>query len=298
VFQLGIISDEISPDCRRACTLAAQWGLDFIELRTFNGRNLLQLGEEELQEIERALRESGLRVSGVSSPVFKASLDGLARDVAADFALPGSESHAAQVALLEKALALCERFDAPVLRVFTFWREPWTPALAEEVASKIVAAVEQLPPSKVTIAIENEPVCNVGTGAELGELFATLERLAPAEVMARLSALWDPGNALATGEEAYPDGYACLRGAPIRHVHLKDLDNRHGEPNHFVPVGQGRLDYREQLLALWRDGYRGPLVLEPHYKDPKLSQEGAAEASVRAAQALLASLDLQAAGAA
>ena len=34
---------------------------------------------------------------------------------------------------------------------------------------------------------------------------------------------WDPGNAAARGENAYPDGYATLPKDRIGHMHCKDV---------------------------------------------------------------------------
>src|SRR5690606_25238610 len=70
-LRLGIITDEVSDDPHEACALIKEWRLAVIELRTAWGKNLLELGEEELDRVERAVKEHSLEVVGIASPVFK-----------------------------------------------------------------------------------------------------------------------------------------------------------------------------------------------------------------------------------
>lgn len=48
-------------------------------------------------------------------------------------------------------------------------------------------------------------------------------------------------------------------GSRIRHVHLKDLVR---EPFRFVPLGQGELDFRAIMEAVWSVGYDGWVMVE------------------------------------
>lgn len=286
--RLGIISDEVSEDFARSCELIRGWGLAQVELRILWGKNVLQLSDEELERSKRIVDEHGLQVTAIASPVFKAPLDGQPRSVKADFALPGSESFEAQLELLERACDLCDFFGTRLIRVFTFWKEPWSEELLETISSKLLQAASLAQARDVVLAVENEPVCSVGTGQELGKLCRILQREAPESVRSHIGVLWDPGNALAAGEPSpYPEGYEALGACNIVHVHLKDLTfGKDGRPQ-FVPVGQGHVDYRGQLLRLAEDGYTGAFVLEPHYRPSGMTPEEAAGACVEAAQALL-----------
>ena len=50
-------------------------------------------------------------------------------------------------------------------------------------------------------------------------------------------------------------------------VHLKDAWSKRGSvPAQVAPVGVGEVDYVGELAALERDGYRGVISLEPHYR--------------------------------
>ncbi len=316
MLELGIITDEIGDDIAHAAARARAWGIDLVELRTVGGRNLLELDDAGLDAVERALSRSELRVSAIASPVFKSPRDGRPRAVAADFALPGSESMESQLALLERACALATRFGAGMVRVFTFWREDGAEsdapaaagvstgeavaagaalndgALDETVLADLVAklgrAAEVARRHGVVLAVENEPVCVIGTGRELGRLCGRLAGGLAPELRPHVAALWDPGNALAGGEaRPYPDGYDALGACRVAHVHLKDLVLEPGGGPRFVPLGEGRVAYPEQFDALLAGGYRGAFVLEPHYRPAGLSREEAASACVEAARDLL-----------
>ena len=266
MVKLGIINDEVSERLSQGAANASPHGGSRTSSCAFCGtKTSLQLSYEELNRAKAILDEHGLKVTAIASPIFKSPLDGQAREVAADFALPGVESFEAQLELLERACNLCDFFGTRLVRVFTFWKEPWSETLLETVASKLLKAAALAQARDKVLAVENEPVCSVGTGRELAALCRVLQ--GASGVHAHVGALWDPGNALAAGETSpYPDGYEALGACNLVHVHLKDLTfTEEGQPQ-FVPLGQGRLDYEGQLRRLKEDGYEGAFVLEPHYR--------------------------------
>jgi L-ribulose-5-phosphate 3-epimerase len=84
---------------------------------------------------------------------------------------------------------------------------------------------------------------------------------------------WDPGNAAMAGETPFPDGYLLLPKERIAHCHCKDVV-RENTKLQWAPVGQGSIDWVGQFRALIRDGYRGVMSLETHWRGA-----GTAEAS-------------------
>ena len=285
MFALGILSDEISPNFERACQLIKDWGMQHVELRTMWGKNILELSEDELAQVADILNKHQLKVTAIASPVFKSPRDGKAKEVTGDFQLGGFESFEGQLELIKKSAALCKRFSTDKIRIFSFWREPWNDALVDDVSSKLHEAAKLAKELDVILAVENEPVCVVGTGKELGGLFDAIRQKAEADVLQHIRALWDPGNASHGGEEIpYPDGYKALKADEIIHVHLKDSIVDGSGNRQLVPLGDGGIDYINQLRQLHKDGYKGVLVLEPHYHPNGMSQEDAARACVKAAQ--------------
>ena len=292
MFELGIISDEISGDFARACALIKEWDMSQVELRTMWDKNILELSEHELDSVGESLEQHGLTVTAIASPIFKSPRGGTVRSVQGDFQLSGFESFEGQLELIRRAAAVAQRFGTERIRIFTFWREPWSDALAEDVALKLVEAATLARDLGVVLAVENEPVCVVGTGWELGALFRVVDRNAGPDVRAHIGMLWDPGNASHEDQEVpYPDGYDALETSRLIHVHLKDSIVGADGNRQLVPLGEGTIDYVAQFRRLEADGYRGPVVLEPHYHPEGMSKGGAALACVRAARKVLAVAD-------
>jgi L-ribulose-5-phosphate 3-epimerase len=79
--------------------------------------------------------------------------------------------------------------------------------------------------------------------------------------------VWDPANAYISGEIPFPGGYKLLPPARIGHVHAKDckLD---GHKPLWGPLGEQDIDWRGQIAALERDGYKGYINLETHWAGP------------------------------
>ncbi len=85
MFKLGIISDEISSDLDQACTPTQEWGTEHIEPRTIWDQNILALSPEESDRVGKIVNRQGLKVTAISSPIFKSPRDGVAREVVGDF---------------------------------------------------------------------------------------------------------------------------------------------------------------------------------------------------------------------
>jgi len=82
-----------------------------------------------------------------------------------------------------------------------------------------------------------------------------------------LKVVWDPANAVVSGEKAVPDGYRLLPVSRIQHVHAKDCTMDGHKPS-FCELGAGVVGWREQIDALERDGYKGWISLETHWPGP------------------------------
>ena len=74
-FRLGAATDVFSPDVAAAAREMRTVGLHGAELRTINGRNILEAGQDEVEGALAALRENKLEVVAIASPLLKCSLD-------------------------------------------------------------------------------------------------------------------------------------------------------------------------------------------------------------------------------
>jgi sugar phosphate isomerase/epimerase len=259
-FRVAIINDEISQDFGRACEVASrEFGMGWIELRGMWNKNVLNLDSKEVAETRRILEKYGLRVTNIASPLFKAGWEGAPRskfsehgDFHADF------TFAQQDEVLERSMELAKTFQTDLVRCFDFWRledqAPYRAAINE----KLLNAANKAGKQGITLLLENDSPCNTATGAEAAKVLSAVK--SPYLMMN-----WDPGNAAASGEKPYPDGYNLLPKDRIGHCHCKDAV-KHGRGYDWGPMGQGIVDWGAQFSALKRDGYRFAVSLETHWE--------------------------------
>ena len=271
-FTVSVLTDEITQDFGRACEVAAkEFGLGWVELRAMHNKNVMNWDAKDVAEARGVLEKFGLRVSEIASPIFKTDWPGAPKSpfspktpqFGADFTAEQQDE------LLDRAVELCRAFGTTFIRIFDFWRLDDQAPHRAAIDERIRAAAIRVGKQGITLNLENEPACNTATGAESGRLLAAVGEKA-------LMLNWDPGNAASRGETAYPDGYAQIPRGRIGHVHCKDVV-RSGEGKYeWAPMGKGIIDWVGQFRALRKDGYRGAVSLETHWRGA-----GTAEASSR-----------------
>ena len=267
-FKLSVINDEITQDFGRACEVAAQdFGLQLIEIRGMWGKNIMRLDAKEIDEARKILEKYKLRVSSIASPIFKVDWPGAPtskfspkRDqFGADFTFEQ------QIELLERGFELMRVFQVDRIRIFDFWRlddqQPYRAAMD----AKLTEASKKAAKRGVTLLLENEPSCNTATGAEAARTLGAVRS-------PNLKLNWDPGNAASRGEIAYPYGYSRLPKNRIGYIHCKDVV-RNGDKYEWMKMGGGIIDYVGQYRALKKDGYRGVVSLETHWRGAGTPEE-------------------------
>src|SRR5579863_7493156 len=77
VFKLSVITDEITQDFGRAVEVAAkEFGVGFVEIRGLWEKNIVNLDEKEVTEVQRLLAKYDLKVTDIASPLFKVDWPG------------------------------------------------------------------------------------------------------------------------------------------------------------------------------------------------------------------------------
>lgn len=272
-FRVAVINDEITQDFERACQIAAQdFGMEWIELRGMWNKNVVNLNEKEIADAKRILDKYSLRVTDIASPLFKADWPGAPKSkfspkeaqFGADFTFDQQDE------VLDRSIALAKAFNTDRVRCFDFWRLDEPAPYRDAINGRLLEAASHAGKSGVTLILENEASCNTATGAEAAKVLAEIQS-------PHLMLNWDPGNATAAGEKAYPDGYALLTKNRIGHCHCKDAVKVAGTDKYkWAAMGTGVIDWVGQFRALKSDGYRFAVSLETHWRGA-----GTAEASSR-----------------
>ena len=268
---IAAITDEFSPQLADALPLMQEIGMTGAELRVIDGKNILDLEADELKRTRDAIQSAGLTVVSIASPLLKCVLPN-APEVDSRFqhdVFASKHTFEDQPRLTERAIEIAHFFNAPIVRVFSYWRttEP------ERCETAIVEALSGLASlgekENVIIGLENEHACNVATAAEAARILKLVSSR-------RLMLVWDPANALCAGEDPFPGGYALLPEDRIAHVHAKDCHIADGKPV-WGPLGTRHVRWKEQIQALLDDGYGGCISLETHWRGP--NDDNKAEAS-------------------
>ena len=258
-FRVSVINDEISEDFGRSCEVAArEFGMRWIELRGMWTKNIVSLDSREIAEAQRILRKYELRVTDIASPLFKVTWkdDPRAKErQAEDF--HASFTFDQQDEVLERSLDLAKAFQTDRVRCFDFRRLDDPAPHRAAINQTLLDAANKAGKKGIILLLENDGGLNTSTGAEAAKVLNAVQS-------PHLMLNWDPGNAAANGEKAYPDGYNLLPKDRIGHCHCKDVVKK-GKDYDWAPMGKGIIDWLGQFHALKRDGYRFAVSLETHW---------------------------------
>lgn len=259
---IAAITDEFSPDLEIALRVMREIGMTAAELRVVSGKNIMDLSEEELEQAKEIVERFGFKVISIASPLLKCVLpnspavdDRFQQDVFA-----AKHSFEDQPRLAEHAFAIAKKFDAKIVRVFSFWRTVHPEKCLDAIVKALSELAESAARHDLIIGLENEHACNIGTAAETARVLELVKHPS-------LQVVWDPANAYVAGEDPFPEGYDLLPANRIVHVHAKDC-HLEGHRPVWGPLGTRKIDWKGQVAALLRDRYAGYLSLETHWPGP------------------------------
>ena len=246
---LAVIGDEIGPSLDEMISFCAENAVRRLDMRTVDGKNLLGMKLDEVRAIRQRLDRAGIAVPTFVSPVLKWAAPGRApTDGKVDFAFDPSQCPAADP--LTHAFDVATALGAGRMRVFSYLRYAgYRPADLGHASSRLLALAER---HDVILEMENEPVCNIGSIAELAQFFASL----PKPVPSRLRPLIDIANSWAIDAPPGDSDIAALAPA-VDQIHLKDRDLAR---RRTVPLGDGDVPWAKELERLL-SGVLAPEVL-------------------------------------
>jgi sugar phosphate isomerase/epimerase len=244
---LAVIGDEIGPSLPEMISFCAEHGIGRLDMRTVGAKNLLGMTLSEVAAISDTLTAAGIKVPTFVSPVLKwpaedrPSATGTAVDFAFDPATCPADDAVAH------AFDIATVLGATRLRAFSHLRyDDYEP---EDIEPAIERLLELASRHDVIVELENEPVCNVGSVADLARFFdARPEPLDPLDDFIHLRPLIDIANSYSMGAPPEEADIAAL--APlVDAIHLKDRDLA---AKRTVPLGDGTIPWPVELTRLLR----------------------------------------------
>lgn len=261
-LRIASITDEFSPNLEQALEPMAEIGMTGAELRVVWGKNIMDLTQDELTRAKQLISDKGMEVIGIASPILKCVLPN-APEVDSRFqhdVFASKHSFEDQPRLADHAFDIADLMGCQIVRVFSYWRTVNPDACFNAVVEAMHWLAEAAAKRGKIIGLENEHACNISTAADAAKVLNALKH-------PNLQLVWDPANALCSGEDPFPGGYSLLPKDRIAHVHTKDC-HMDGMKPIWGPLGTRNVDWKGQIAALMADGYKGWLSLETHWAGP------------------------------
>ena len=232
--------DEICENFAQQLDIMASFGLNHIDPRGVNGKNISDLTADEAKAAKAVLDEKGFKVACIGSPIGK-------YDIEKDFA-PELEK-------FKRTLDTTLTLGADCIRIFSFFiPEGHSPdEYRDEVMLRMSRYLEVSEGSGVMLLHENEHAI-YGEDAEHSlDLMKTLNH-------PRLRQIFDPCNFIFANVEPFPYAFNLLYDY-IYALHIKDGKSN---PSAVVPTGLGEGKIPEMMAELYKRNFSCFATLEPH----------------------------------
>lgn len=291
-YEFGVITDEIDQDFARACRIAAELGMRYVELHELWHKSVHELSDTELTEAKAILDNHGLRTHLICGMLFRPfSL--------ADVELASMTEHPRfreHMERLDRFIQMAHHFDAPYIRTFGFTRDvggtnpsPRSPdggglddATLAKIAHGLRMACDRLQSEGLILAMENARSLYANTGGNMRRVLDAVDR-------PNLKIIWDPANAYVAGEDPVA-GLEQVRGQIID-VHCKDarVEDETTGLTSWARIGDGGTDWATQLRLLQSEPVH-TYTIETHWHPPGRDRGDNTRQTFAALQALIAQL--------
>jgi sugar phosphate isomerase/epimerase len=242
MLKLSAFADEISPEVDEQVRVCRELGVTHVELRFVQGINVLDFSPDLRAEVRDKLRDGGVGVVSIASPIGKVKIND-----------PWPE----HFDRFKVAVELAHYFKAPFIRIFSYYPPEKGGDMAphrDEVVRRMRAKVDYVAANAphVVLLHENEKGIYGDTGRRCADLMRAVNS-------PTFRAAFDFANFVQVGERP-PENWELLKPYTA-HIHIKDAALSDG---HIVPAGRGDGGIAPVLADAYRGGYRGFLSLEPH----------------------------------
>ena len=218
-------------------------GVGFIEPRFLDKKNIMDLTKNELNEARKMIRDYGLKVSAIGSPIGKVKLD---------------EPFEPHLDKFKHAIDLAVYFETPFIRMFSYYAPEGKNIddYRDQVTERMTAKVELLKNVDVTMVHENETKIYGHSAKNCAEIIETINS-------PKLRLVYDPAN-FVWGEKITNNIESCwpIMKSYVVHVHIKDWKLGSKDVGSIPGEGDGQI--KELLAELAAMNYDGCLTMEPH----------------------------------
>lgn len=230
--------DEIDQTFIQELEVAKSLSMNYIELRSINGKNISEIPLNEIYSIKNELDKRRLKVSAIGSPIGKIRVD---------------DDFISHLKKYDHILKICKILDVKYIRIFSFFMSKDEKEYYEnEVYSRLNIFLDKIKDTNIILLHENEKDI-------YGDDIESCLKLVNNIKNPQFKLIFDMANFVQVGENALK-AYENLKDY-IEYFHLKDAKMF---SNENVLLGTGDGDIKKILLELYKKNYKGFLSLEPH----------------------------------
>jgi sugar phosphate isomerase/epimerase len=239
-FIISAFADEIDNDLEKQMDVLDQYNIKYIEMRSVNGKGLVEHSLEQVRDIKKQLDKRGFRVSAIGSPIGKIKITD-------DF-----EQH---LDLFKHTIEIAKILETKYIRMFSFFMPKGEDSskYRDEVMYRWRKFIKEAKGSGLILLHENEDDVYGSNAEKCLDLHETLN-------CNYMKMTFDPGNFIFSNVEDCLEAYKVLKNH-VAYIHAKDglLKEKC-----FVPSGEGDGKMKEVFIQLYKDGFEGFVSIEPH----------------------------------
>ena len=241
--KLSAFADEVTESFRGQVEYLASEKVGYIEPRFIDKKNIMDLSQAELKEARQMLRDHGIKVSAIGSPIGKVKLD---------------EPFEPHLDKFKHAVDLAQFFETPFIRMFSYYAPEGEDidGYRDQVLERMAAKVAVVEGSDVTMVHENEAHIYGHSAKNCADLIEAIGS-------DKLRLAYDPAN-FVWGEKLTNNVETCwpIMKPYVVHIHIKDW--KLGSADIGSVPGEGDGQIKELLAELAAMNYDGCMTMEPH----------------------------------
>ena len=237
-LKISAFADEYADSFEEQLTALNCFGIENIEIRFLNGKNIAALKRNEVIETKKMLDAFGIKASAIGSPIGKIQLDGDIND---------------HLETAKRIFEYANILDTRYIRMFSFYAPDGKDIV--DMKSEVLCSLEKL----VVLAREYDvTLCHENEAKIYGDAPSRCKELLD-HFSGELKCVFDMGNFVLEGADPYA-AYEMLKD-DIAYFHIKDALSQGA----IVPAGKGEAKIKEILSAHREYAKEDFFVsLEPH----------------------------------
>ena len=238
-IKLSAFADEYADSFEEQLQALNGFGIEHIEIRHVDKKNISILSTEEVKTAKKMLDEYGIRASAIGSPLGKIRLD---------------EDMDAHMETAKRVFESANLLGAKYIRMFSFYAPD-----GKDITTMKGQVTEALEKMLLLARSHGVTLCHENEAKIYGDIPARCRELLD-HFGGELKCVFDMGNFVLEGVDPFPSAYELLKPY-IAYFHIKDSL----AAGAIVPPGKGEAKIKEILSAHMQSAKEDFFVsLEPH----------------------------------